>query len=183
MKYLVILLALTGLQMTASAQRYTSHTGHLTFFSATPVENIEAINNEVGCLLNSASGDLQFVVPINSFKFEKATMQTHFNENYMESSKFPQAQFKGKFSNVSEVNFSKEGTYHVKAVGLLTIHGVTHEVSIPGTIIIKAGAPTIDATFMVKCSDYNVKIPSVVTSKVAEEIKVAISAAMTASGK
>ena len=180
MKKSILTLALTALLLPAFAQRYMSRTGRVSFFSATPVENIEAINNEAACALNPATGELQFIVPVKSFKFEKELMQEHFNENYMESSKYPKAEFKGKVVNPGAVNLGKDGTYNVQAAGKLTIHGVTRDITIPGTLTVKNGTVSTDSKFTVRCGDYGIKIPSVVASKIAEEIKVTVAANMTA---
>ncbi len=180
MKKSMLTLALTVLLLPAFAQRYMSRTGRVSFFSATPVENIEAINNEAACALDPATGALQFILPVKSFKFEKELMQEHFNENYMESSKYPKAEFKGKIVNPGAVNLKKDGTYNVQAAGKMTIHGVTRDVTIPGTFIVKNGTIATDSKFTVRCADYGIKIPSVVASKIAEEIKVTVAANMTA---
>src|SRR6478752_6511957 len=151
-----------------------SRTGKVTFVSATPVANIEALNNEAACMLNAKTSDLNFVVPIKSFKFEKALMQEHFNENYMESDKFPKAEYKGKITNPGDVNFKKDGTYNVKTTGKLTMHGVTKDVVATGTIVVKAGAATIKSKFSVAPKDYGIKIPAVASSKIASKIEVTI---------
>src|SRR5215210_2804803 len=111
MKKYSLILATLFLATTAFSQRYMTRTGKVTFFSSTPLENIEAINNEMACAIDSKSGDVAFQVPIKSFKFEKALMQEHFNENYLESDKYPKAEFKGKVANIGSVNFAKDGSY------------------------------------------------------------------------
>jgi len=166
--------------MPAFAQRYMTRTGKVTFFSKTSMMDIQAINNEVACAMDAKEGGLQFIVLIKSFKFESALMQEHFNENYMESDKFPKAEFKGKITDISGVNFAKDGTYNVKVSGKLTIHGVTKDVNLPGTIVIKGGEVTANSTFIVKCADYGVTIPSLVASKISQDIKVTVNSVMAA---
>lgn len=174
MKKILLLAAIAGLACTtADAQKLMTRTGKVSFFSSTSVENIEAFNNEVASALDTKSGDLMFIVPIKSFKFDKALMQEHFNENYMESDKFPKAEFKGK-ADVAGVNFAKDGSYKVKATGKLTMHGVTKEVTAPGTIVVKAGAATVNAKFTINPSDYGIKIPSVAASKISDKIEVTV---------
>src|ERR1043165_7970394 len=135
MKCLLFLVAgIVLISSSASAEKYMTRTGKITFFSATPLENIEAFNNEVAAVADASNGELVFQAPIKSFKFEKSMMQDHFNENYMESDKYPKADFKGRISNVGSVNFSKDGTYNVTANGKLTMHGVTRDITAPGTI-------------------------------------------------
>ena len=179
MKNLVMTLALIGaVTVSATAQKYMTRTGKVTFFSSTPVENIEAFNNEAACVVDAATGDMAFVVPIKSFKFEKALMQEHFNENYMESDKYPKADFKGKISNMGDVNFAKDGTYNVKSTGKLTMHGVTRDVVIPGTITVKGGNVTAASKFNVRMADYKIKVPDMVSSKIAEAIEVTVSSTL-----
>ncbi|RYD57335.1 MAG: YceI family protein [Sphingobacteriales bacterium] len=156
------------------AQKYMTRTGKVTFFSSTPVENIEAFNNEVASVVDAKTGDVVFQVPIKSFKFEKALMQDHFNENYMESDKFPKAEFKGKIADLSGVNFAKDGTYNVKINGKLTIHGVTKDVSMPGTIVVKGSSITASSKFNVATADYNINVPKVVEGKIAKQIEVTV---------
>lgn len=159
-------------------QKYITRTGKISFFSATPLENIEAFNNEVAGAMDAKTGDIIFQVPIKSFKFEKALMQEHFNENYMESSQYPKAEFKGK-ADLSGVNFSKDGSYNVKANGSLTIHGVTQNVSIPGTITVKGNTATINSKFSARPPDYKITIPKLVEGKIAKVIEVTVNCILT----
>ena len=174
MKLLNIMLLILSTQICA-AQKYICKNGTTSFFSATPVENIEAISNETSSAYDTKTGDLVVVLPIKSFKFEKSLMQEHFNENYMESDKYPKAFLKGNIVDANNVDYKKDGTYKVTAKGKLTIHNVTKDVSVPGTLTVKNGKISIDAKFKVRCADYNIKIPKIVMVKIAEEIEVSIS--------
>jgi polyisoprenoid-binding protein YceI len=168
----IAMLCLTG--SLAHAQKWMTRTGKVSFFSSTSVENIEAFNNEAASVVDARTGDVAFIVPVKSFKFEKALMQEHFNENYMESDKFPKAEYKGKITNIADVNFSKDGIYNVKTTGRLTMHGVTKEVTTGGTIVVKAGTATIKSKFMVAPADYKIKVPAVTASKIASKIEVTV---------
>lgn len=100
--------------LTVQAQdRYLTKAGHIWFLSETPLEKIEAHNRQVNCALDMKTGEVAIRVLIKSFEFEKALMQEHFNENYMESHKFPTSMFNGKVLNISSVNMAKEGVYDV----------------------------------------------------------------------
>src|SRR5690606_40197205 len=99
-----------------------TRTGQIYFYGSTPLESIEAYNHAVAAALDLGSGELVFQVPIRSFIFEKALMQEHFNENYMESDRYPRAEFKGKLVD-SPKEYAKSGTYSVEAEGIMTIHG------------------------------------------------------------
>ncbi|PZF70792.1 YceI family protein [Taibaiella soli] len=174
MKKLLIAACMLVLTAPAFAQKYMTRTGKVSFYSHTPIENIEAVNNESAAAVDSKTGDVVFQVPIKSFKFEKELMQEHFNENYMESDKFPKAEFRGKLADPSAVNFAKDGVYKTNVTGKLTMHGVTKDITVPGTITVKGGTATIDAKFNIKPADYGIKIPAVVASKIAEQIEVTI---------
>jgi hypothetical protein len=169
--FLTLALALFTVAMFAQNTYFTKN-GKIDFFSTTPMENIEAVNNDVSSFLNIEKNELVFAVLIKSFRFEKALMQEHFNENYMESDKFPKAQFKGTIVDFDTKNYTKDGEYKVNVKGDLTIHGVTKNITVPGTIIVKSGKISAKSKFKVRCADYDIKIPSVVANKIAEEIDV-----------
>jgi polyisoprenoid-binding protein YceI len=166
-----LLVCLTG---SLYAQKYMTRTGQVSFFSHTKLENIDAINNEASAILDSKTGAIVLQASIKSFKFERALMEEHFNENYMESDKYPRADFSGTITNISTVNFAKDGSYNVSVHGKLTMHGVTKEVTVPAVIVIKAGAVTGQAKFKIVPGDYNVKIPSVVENKIDKEITISV---------
>lgn len=174
-----ILLTITCLALSASgiyAQKYMTRTGKISF-NATAMnspEKIEAVNNEVANILDTKTGDMVFQVPVKSFKFERALMQEHFNENYMESDKFPKSDFKGKITNLSGVNFGKEGSYNATVAGKLTIHGVTNDVSVPGKVTVKGTAVSLSAKFPVKLADYKIAVPGVVADKVGKEAMISL---------
>ena len=132
------------------------------------------MNNEIASALNTATGDIAFAVLVKSFHFERALMEQHFNENYMESDKMPKAIFKGKIIDFSAIDFNKEGVYAVNAEGQMTIHGVTQKISISGNIIIKAGLPQVLAKFNLAPKDYNIKIPGLVADKIASTMTVSV---------
>ena len=154
MKKIILITATLGIFFTSSAQKYMTRSAQVSFFSSTAVENIEAINNEVAAVYDAGTGDIVIIVPIKSFKFDRALMQEHFNENYLESDQFPKADFKGYITNVKEVNFAKDGSYPVNLEGNLTLHGVTNKVSASGTMKIAGGVPEMDGTFKIKLKDY-----------------------------
>ena len=155
-----------------SAQKLISKNAHIYFYSYTPLENIEATNNQVASILDPATGSFQFSLLIKSFEFKRALMQEHFNENYMESDKLPKASFTGKITDFNKVNLKADGTYPVKVTGDLTIHGVTKPVTVDGTIEVKSGIVSAKAKFMVVPQDYNIVIPDLVRDKIAKEITV-----------
>lgn len=165
---------------TISAQKYMTKNGTIKFYSETPIETIEATNNQVNAALDSQTGDLVFKVLIKSFQFEKALMQEHFNENYMESDKLPNSTFQGKVTNISAIDFKKEGSYDAIIEGDLTIHGVTQKISEKGTFTVKTGDKVHGhSTFKVKPADYQIKIPKTVMQNIAEMLEVTVDVELT----
>lgn len=155
----------------ALAQKYISEKGIISFFSDAAIEDIQAENSMVGSLFNGSTGELVYIVKIKDFKFEKSLMREHFNEKYMETEKFPKSTFEGK---VVGFKTATPGEQKVKAVGKLTIHGVTRDVDIPGTIEFNNGKAVMKSKFIVKLQDYNIKIPKLVWQNIAEQIEVKI---------
>jgi hypothetical protein len=162
-----------------SAQKFMTRDARISFLSEAPLEKIEAINKSGSAVLDLESGRMEWKVLIKNFIFEKKLMQEHFNENYMESDKYPNATFKGEVVNAREINWSKEGTYDVRARGKMTIHGVERDIEVPGKITVSAGKLNVTADFKVACADYNIAIPTVVRDNIAKEIAVHVEAALT----
>jgi len=156
------------------AQKAYTKNGSISFFSKSPLENIEAKNNQVMSVLNSQTGEIQFSVIIKAFHFKKALMEEHFNENYMESTKFPKATFKGTITDMAKVNFSKDGSYPVVSSGDFTLHGVTKKITTPGVITIKKGIPSASSKFSVKLKDYGIIVPKLVKDNIAEIIDISV---------
>lgn len=181
MKKLVFATMLLAISGSAFAQKYMSRTAKISFNATTPKspEKIEAVNNEVAAILDGSNGDFVFQAPVKSFKFERELMQQHFNENYMESDKYPKSTFKGKVTNMGDVNLAKDGTYKVNVTGELTVHGVTKTVTVPGTITVKGGNATASAKFVIHLADYKIDVPTMVADKLAKDASIVIDAAMT----
>ncbi len=157
---------------TATAQIFTSKTTQVSFFSETPVENISAENKVATILLNSSNNEVAVRVPVKSFIFDKALMQEHFNENYMESNKYPVSTFKGIIAE--KIDYAKDGVYTVTVKGKMEMHGVVREENIAGTLTVKGTEITLVAQFNVKPADYNIEVPKLVFEKIAESILVRV---------
>lgn len=171
MKMLVLLIVLfTG--GAASAQQLITRNGYIGFFSKTPLEDIRAETNQANAVLDLAKQTLAFAVLVKGFLFQKALMQEHFNENYIESDKYPKATFTGAYSGTVDV--TRPGTYNVVAKGQLTLHGVTRPVEVPATMQVQPGKLLGKAAFAVKPQDFAIKIPSLVREKIAEQISISI---------
>ena len=162
-----------GFGLTQAQDIYSSTKGSISFFSETPMENIDATNHKLRALLNVKSGEVAFIVTNNGFEFEKPLMEEHFNENYIESHKYKLSVFKGKV-DFGTVDLSKDGTYEVNASGSLDIHGVKKDREIKGTIEVKNGELILTTNFDVLLKDHDIKIPKIVTEKIAESVLVKV---------
>lgn len=173
MKQLLISLLLCIITVSSFAQPvFITRNGKISFFSKTPIENIEATNNEVTSLLDIEKGELVFAVLVKSFRFDKALMEEHFNENYLESTKYPKATFTGKILSLSNVNFKVSGTYEVEVGGDLTMHGVKQYQTATGTIIVSPGKLEASSRFVIKLSDYKIEIPALVAEKISKTVEI-----------
>jgi len=152
------------------SQVYTTRTGFIGFYSKTPLEDIRAENNQVFAAIDPGKKNIAFSLLLRGFVFTKELMQEHFNENYVESDKYPKATFSGAYTG--DVNPGKDGVYKVTVKGNLTLHNVTHPLEAPGTIEVKGGKLLGQAEFKVKPEDYNISIPSLVRDKIAQEMRV-----------
>jgi polyisoprenoid-binding protein YceI len=153
---------------------FFTRNGHIDFFSSTTLEDIKADNDKVTSIVNISTGEMEFSVLNIAFQFRKQLMQEHFNENYMETPKFPKSTFKGKIINIDKINFQADGTYPAQVTGDLTIHGVTKSINATGNIIVKDGKFRTQSTFMIIPENYNIKIPNLVRDNIAKEIKVTV---------
>jgi polyisoprenoid-binding protein YceI len=149
-------------------------TGYIGFYGHTPMEDIKADNNQVASVLDISTGELVFQVLIKSFHFDRALMEEHFNENYMESDKFPKSSFKGKITNFSSVDYKKNGVYDVTVEGDLTIRDVSNKITAKGTIEVVSGGINANSKFNIVPEDYKINIPGVVREKIAKSLEVTV---------
>lgn len=175
MKFIILLLGATIASINvAQAQNFFTKNGMVSFFSKSPLENISAVNNQVVSVLNTATGDIKFSVIIKGFKFRKALMQEHFNENYMESEKYPKANFNGTITDINKVDFSKDGDHNVTVSGDLVMHGITNKITAPAIITVKAGKFIATSSFPVLLADYDISIPKVVENNISKSIELKV---------
>ncbi|MES2627445.1 MAG: YceI family protein [Bacteroidota bacterium] len=168
------LIALLLASAATQAQVVKSAETEVSFFSKSPVEDISALTKKTTAAINLDSRAIAFSVPIKSFVFTNGLMQEHFNENYLESSKYPNASFKGKINE--NVDLKKDGTYNVTSTGKLNIHGVEQDRTLDGTITVKNGLITLNSAFKVKLVDHRIEVPTLVTKNIAEVIDVKLKA-------
>jgi hypothetical protein len=172
----VLCLLLIGCWYHAPAQeKFFTKTGKITFLSNAPLENIEAVNKTAGAVLDTKTGAVQAVVLMRGFEFKKALMQEHFNENYVESHKYPSAELRGSILNHEEVDYAKDDTYPVTVKGQLSFHGITKEVTLPVTLKIQGGKIEASSVFTVLLSDYRISIPALVKDNINNQVKVTAS--------
>ncbi len=157
-----------------SQTKYITKNGHINFFSHAPIEDISADNHAVGSIIDPGTGEVVFTLRMTGFEFEKKLMQQHFNENYVESEKFPTSTFKGAITNNDKIDYSKPGTFSVNVKGDLTIHGITKTIQTPGTIEVTGIGLRASSKFIVKPADFDIKIPGIMRNKIAEEIEVTV---------
>ena len=172
---LIALGIITGFICNAQSRLITK-AATISFYSKAPMENIEATNKAGISVIDKSTGQLEFSVLLKGFSFEKALMQEHFNENYVESDQFPKAGFKGKIIDQTKVNFTKDGIYNVPISGVLTLHGISKDVTTAATISIRNGITEGEATFNIDITDYKIKIPSIVNDKISKTIKITVKA-------
>lgn len=158
----------------AQAQIVISKNAKLSFFSEAPIENIKAESNTGVSALNLSTETIYFKVPMRSFEFKKSLMQEHFNENYLESNKYPFAEFNGKI--IEQVDLTKDGTYPVNVQGELNIHGVKKNYNVKAELKVKGSDISANSTFPVKLVDHEIKIPRLVIKNIAEIVQVTVSA-------
>ena len=155
----IITILLLALAMTGDlhAQKiFDTRNGKIGFISPTD-DDVKAVNNEVSSRI-SDDGQITFSLLIKGFRFKYAEMQDHFNDQYLESTKFPRADFKGMITNLSDINFSKDGTYKAIVKGDLLMHGVTKNVLVNGVIEIKGGKPSVKASFVIDAANVTDKV-------------------------
>lgn len=173
-RILLIILSLAFAGSMFAQKNYMTREGYIKFFSHTAIEDITAENKEVGSILNSESGEVVITLKMTDFSFEKKLMQEHFNENYVESEKFPKATFKGLITDNDKVDYNSPGVYEVSVSGDMTIHGVTNKVGSNGSVEVTNNGVIAKAKFMLNPEDYDIKIPKVVRNKIANNMEITV---------
>ena len=169
--FLSLILSLIILSGTAHAQKYIAEKSFVSFFSDALLEDIKADNKKATSIINAETGDIAFSIPIKELKFENSMIQEQINDKYRESENSQKSTIQGK---LRWFDLKASGVQTVKATGKLTIHGVTKDVEIPGTIEVKDNKLYAKSKFMVKVADYKVDIPQLVFQNIAEEVEVTV---------
>lgn len=158
------------------ADKLVSKDGHISFFSHTALEDITANNYKVVSTLDKTTGDVVFSVPMQSFEFEKALMQKHFNSNkFLDTKKHPKAKFTGKIGNLGDIDFSKDGTYTASVTGNLDIKGETKVLNEKATISVEGEKVTLDSKMTIVLADYGITFSGGKPStNIAKEVEVTV---------
>lgn len=172
----LFIFVLFGATFSAFGQgKFIAKNAYISFFSSTPMENILGESNEAVTILNAETGDIAFQAIMTTFHFKRALMEEHFNENYMESTKFPKAKFNGKIEGFTK-EMLKGPSSAIKITGQLNIHGVEKTITVPGTIGLENGALVAGSKFKVTPEDFGIAIPSLVRDKIGKEMEVTVKA-------
>lgn len=173
--HFLIMLLITGSVTGLIAQdKYITKTGHVWFHSKTEFKEIEAHNKQVTSIVDITTGDIIVSAFIRDFKFDNQLVEEHFNENYIHSHEYPKVKFKGKITNIAEIDLSKDGTYECIVEGEIEMHGVVNKIKEKGTAVVKGGKIYATAKFFVTAEQYKIEIPEIVKDKVAKNIDVNI---------
>ncbi|HCW07296.1 MAG TPA: YceI family protein [Cytophagales bacterium] len=173
-KFVLLIISLTLSAGSVLAQKYFTKTGTINFTAGTALEDIDANNKSVTCVFDAATGQIEFAILIKGFEFKRGLMQEHFNENYLESDKYPKSTFKGKF-DVSKINFTKDGDYATVVKGTLEIHNVKREIEVPGMFKVDKGVISSTSTFKILLADYKIEIPGAVKDKISPTVEIQVS--------
>ena len=160
--------ALAAPRTSPSPTVFATKAGQVRFEASSPIEDIEATNTTTAAVLNLTTTQLAFAVPVAGFKFKRTLMQVHFNENYLESEKYPLATFKGRFAGSSPAELAAPGPHLVQVTGELAIHGVTRTITTPATLELRGGRLLARTQLDVAPADYNIDIPLLVRSQIAK---------------
>ena len=177
--YLLLLTLLISSSVHLNAQeRYKIVFPNVHFFAGTPFEDIDGTSDKLVGILDAVKNEFAFRIAMNSFQFPRALMQEHYNENYLETTKFPNADFKGIIEG--EIDWKTNGTYEVVAKGEFIVHGVAKFYEIPAFISIQDGENKIKAVFEIQLEDHQIKRPKIVMLKIADSAEVTVEATLEA---
>ena len=153
-----------------SQSRWISRDGVVKFFSDAPLEDIQAVNNQAMAILDQGTSNVAVSMLMREFDFPNELMEEHFNENYIESEQYPKATFTGRLDD--DIADIKSGQINTRAVGEITLHGITKPLSTDVSITFDKSTVEVETKFMIRLEDFEIDIPSVVMMKIAEEVEV-----------
>ena len=174
-KIILIVTAFFLINASFAQKRYFTKTGNVSFRAGTAVEDIDGINKSTTCIFDAGTGDIQFAILVKGFEFKSALMMEHFNENYMESTKFPKAKFKGTIEGFKKEMLTSP-VANIKITGVLNLHGVDKTITVPGTIGTEGGKLVASSKFKVTPEEFGITIPSLVRDKIGKEMEITVKA-------
>lgn len=172
MKNIILLSALLLATYSFAQDKIITKNGKVTFEASVPsFEEVKAKNEGATCIINTKTGEMASLTLVKGFRFKTALMEEHFNENYIESDKYPKATFKGKIENFDLAKVTTEGKeYNIK--GKMELHGKSKDISITATIKKSGDGVNLVSNFNVNTDDYGIEIPSVVSKKVSKKVNI-----------
>lgn len=174
MKNVIFALLMFSSLIAVGQSKFFTKTGYIGFYSKSPMEDISAKNEQATSILDAETGKMVIAVLMKSFRFEKALMEEHFNENYVESDLYPKASFSGEIKDFKNLSFVNGQAVKVTVTGQLTIHGVTNPITAEGTVTKTKDGYTADSQFYIKLDEYKVKIPSLVKDNINNDILITV---------
>jgi polyisoprenoid-binding protein YceI len=162
----------------AAGQVNLTYSGEVKFKSDAPLELITAASDKLRGAIDTEKRTFAFSIEMNTFEgFNSPLQREHFNENYLETQRYPKATFTGKI--IEDLDLTKPGTYEVRAKGTLSIHGIARERIIKSQVRVDENGIHIESYFTVLLEEHDISIPKIVYQKIAEEIEVWINATLT----
>lgn len=171
----LVAVLLFNLHGVCAQTKYIDRRGHASFFSSAPMEDIRAENDQAVSIIDAQTGEVVASMLMRSFNFRKALMEEHFNENYVESDKYPKATFRGKIVNIGDVDLTKDGNYTLDVSGEITLHGVTQPLTLKADAVVNGGTVQAKAVFPLKVKDFKIEVPRLVINNIAEVVEVTVS--------
>jgi hypothetical protein len=158
-------------QMGLSAQtKYYTKSGSVTFSATGPIKNLRGENKKSTFLLDAGTGSVQIGLLMGAFEFPRSIFK---NVDYLESDKYPKSFYRGRITNISDVDFSKNGSYPITIEGLLTLHGITKNTPARGVVLVRDGKVSAKAKFQINLEDFNVGVPAILVNDKAVNVDVA----------
>lgn len=178
MKKTVLFLSFIIAAGSLMAQKKTTTSATVKFDASTAIDDLpKAENKTVIAAINTSTGDIAFEAAVKNFSFSNPSIQDHFNgAKWLDSDKYPSFNYKGKITDLSAINFSKDGTYKIKTAGVLTVKGQSQNIAMPATIVVNGGTLNASAQFTITLADFGITGGSIDGGKVAKEPKISVSA-------
>ncbi|MEN8798785.1 MAG: YceI family protein [Flavobacteriaceae bacterium] len=156
-----------------TGERFKTDKGEININASTPLEDINALNSTVNAILDPATGNFAVVMLVKEFEFDRKLMQEHFNENYMESERYPKATFSGSIQEF-EISNLKSSPSKFRINGKISIHGVTRSLNADIQISKTKEGITLSSNFLIRPEDHGIEVPKIVFQKIAQEVEISV---------